>query len=327
MKRRIALVLLILAVMAAAAYWNFRMRDTNGDGLRVSGNIEVTDVECSFKIPGLIEVRLVSEGEAVEQGAEIARLDKADLTQEVAMRQAEANAVAAKLAELRAGSRTEEIAQAKAAVDRAQAMVDELEKGARPQEIATAQAAVNRARAEKERLETDQKRMADLVAKHVVAQQQYDATVAAYRASVATLEQAQEQLDLVKEGPRKEDIEQARAALDEVKSRYDLVVEGPRAETLEQAEAELQRAKEALTLAETRLGYTTITAPLSGIVLSEHVESGEYVTPGAPVVTVGNLDKVWLRAYIKETDLGRVKLGTPVKQINAKYFPAKKHAE
>jgi HlyD family secretion protein len=48
-------------------------------------------------------------------------------------------------------------------------------------------------------------------------------------------------------------------------------------------------------------------------VLSKNVEPGEYVAPGSPVVTVGDLDRPWLRAYIDETDLGRVKLGQEVK--------------
>jgi HlyD family secretion protein len=62
-------------------------------------------------------------------------------------------------------------------------------------------------------------------------------------------------------------------------------------------------------MSHTRLDDALLVAPISGIVLSEHVEPGEYVSPGTPVVTIGALADVWLRAYIDEPDLGRVKVG------------------
>lgn len=78
-------------------------------------------------------------------------------------------------------------------------------------------------------------------------------------------------------------------------------------------------------LARTRLSYATVASPLSGTVLSKNVEPGDYVAAGTPVVTVGTLADVWLRAYIEETDLGRVKLGQAV-DVTADTFPGKKYA-
>ena len=62
-----------------------------------------------------------------------------------------------------------------------------------------------------------------------------------------------------------------------------------------------------MNLAETQLSYATVVSPLTGVVLSKNIEPGEYVAPGTAVVTVGDMENVWLRAYIEETDLGRVK--------------------
>ncbi len=61
--------------------------------------------------------------------------------------------------------------------------------------------------------------------------------------------------------------------------------------------------------ANTRLGYTTLLSPVAGLVMAKNIEPGEQVAAGTPVVTVGELDSVWVRAYINETDLGRVKVG------------------
>ena len=79
------------------------------------------------------------------------------------------------------------------------------------------------------------------------------------------------------------------------------------------ARAQLQQAKEALALAETRFSYSILASPLTGVVLSHNIEPGEYVAAGTPIVTVGDLEHVWLRAYVDETDLGRVKIGQAAK--------------
>jgi HlyD family secretion protein len=77
-------------------------------------------------------------------------------------------------------------------------------------------------------------------------------------------------------------------------------------------------------VAETRLSYTTVIAPIGGVVLSENLEAGMYAAPGTPVVTVGDLVNLWLRAYISETDLGRVKLGQRV-WVTTDTYPGKRY--
>lgn len=311
-KRLLALPLLLAAAIAGGYVFSRNGLGGAANTIRISGNIEVTDVETSFKVSGWLESRLVSEGEVVGANQPIARLDSEDLEQEVAMRRAEVTAADAKLAELEAGSRSEEIARAKAAVAHAQARLDELLAGSRSQEIEAARAVVRRAEAEEIRADVEYARQEQLYEQDVVSARTRDNALAEHRSTKAILAEAQEHLRLVEEGPRREQIAQARAALGEAQAWYEQVLAGPRMETIEQARAERLRAEEALRLAEMRLSYAAIAAPLSGIVLSDHVESGEYVTPGAPIVTIGDLENVWLRGYIDETDLGRVKLGQPV---------------
>ena len=312
------------ALAATLTYVVVQGRRANRGTIRVSGNIELTDAELSFKIPGRVAERLVDEGETVKAGQLVARLDSADLEQEVALRRAEQAAAQAALAELLAGSRPEEIAAAEAAAQRAKTRLGELQAGSRPQEIAAARAALTRAKAETERAAADAERYAALYKKADVSAQQNDAARTAYETALARQHEVEEQFKLVEAGPRQEEIEQARAARLEAQERFALVKKGPRQETIDQARARLEQAKQSLALATTRLSYATLAAPFSGVVLSKHVEAGEYVSAGTPVVTVGDLEHVWVRAYVNETDLGRVKLGQKARATTDTY-PGKRY--
>jgi len=324
MKSKKKLVFVLLAVAAGIAGYRFiqgRAAKENG-AIRVSGNIEVTDVEVSFKVPGRVETRPISEGEIVRAGDLVAKVDSSELAQDVALRKAEVRAAEATLAELLAGSRPEEIAEADAAVRKAQAWLDELINGSRPEDIAAQRATAARAKAEVDRLDSEYRRQKQLYEREVISTREYETAQTALEVAKAKLREDQERLNLLLEGPRKEQVEQARAALRQAHERYNLIKKGPRQEDIDQARARLERARQALAIAETRLSYTTVAAPLSGVVLSQNLEPGMYAAPGTPVVTVGDLVNVWLRAYINETDLGRVKVGQPVR-VTTDAYPGK----
>jgi HlyD family secretion protein len=309
-KLRVLLILIILAAGGGAAYWYLGVHRHQSDGqLRVSGNIETTEAQVAFKIAGRVETRLFDEGQMVKQGQPVATLDTADLRCNVDLRKAEVQTADAALAELLAGSRAEEKAAAKAAMEKAAHGLADLEAGSRPQEIAEAEAAVGAAAAEMSRAQADLRRNTTLFQRKTISAEEYDAARAGADVATERHRQVVERLKLVREGPRKEQIEQARSALAQAKSQYDLVMAGPRQEDIDQARARLEQAKAALRLAETQLGYATVYAPLSGVVLSKNIEPGEYVAPGTAVVTVGDLVNVWLRGYVEEPDLDRVKFG------------------
>lgn len=267
------LVILILLAAAAMLFATWYIRHANGENpdlIRVSGNIEVTAAQVSFKIPGRVIERLVSEGESVTNGQHIARLDPTELEQEVAIRRADAQAARAQWAELVAGTRPEEIEQAEAAL-----------------EIFKAEAW---------RVANELDRQQELFEQKVVSSRELESAQAASTIASAKVREATARLTLLRNGPREETIEAARSRL--------------------------EQAEQAVALAETRLDYTTLRTSLAGVVLAEGVEDGEYVVPGTPVVTVGNLMKVWLRGYINETDLGRVKIGQTV-DVTTDTYPDK----
>jgi HlyD family secretion protein len=286
MKKPVKILLpLILIIIAALFIWLAVFRDrTIGDMLVLSGNIEITDANLSFKIQGRLHERLVDEGETVKKGQLIARLDARD--EELALKKAQAQLAYSRalLSELETGSRVQEIDDARAALKRALA-------------------ALQTTRAELERAAADDKRYAELYAEGVISASDYDRFHTLYKTARSTSDEAEarvssarEQLSLREEGFRKEQIEQARARL-----AVDL-------QTLEEARQ--------------RLSYTELSAPFDGVVLSKSAESGEYLNPGSPVVTIGDLQHPWIRAYVSETDLGRIKLGQKV-EVRTDTWPGK----
>jgi HlyD family secretion protein len=324
-RARIAAAASVLFLLVAGA-WFLRFRGNDrAEGLRVSGNVEATTVEVSFRIPGRIELRAVDEGMTVAAGQLVARLDNADLVDELRVREAELAAADAALRELTAGSRRQEVARAEAEVQKAKAQLADLQAGARPQEIESARAAVERARADAEKARKDHERTEALLARQLISPSENDAARAASEVAAARRKEAEEALALALAGPRKDQVDQARAALAGAEETLSLVKEGARPEAIEQARARRKQAAEALRLSKTRLSHAAVYSPLSGTVLSKNAEPGEYVAAGTPVVTIADLKDVWLRAYIPETELGNVKIGQSV-SVTTDSHPGKKYA-
>jgi HlyD family secretion protein len=90
------------------------------------------------------------------------------------------------------------------------------------------------------------------------------------------------------------------------------------------AQANIESAKEALKLAQIILDYTVLRAPFDGVILVRQAELGEIAVPGTPIVTLADLDHVWLRAYINEPDIGKVRLGQAV-TVTTDTYPGKKY--
>ena len=317
------MIAVVTALAGLAIYWfAFRSPATDPNLIQVSGNIEVTDAEVSFKMAGRVDSRPVDEGQLIQKDATVAMLDAAELESELALRRAEMHAAEAALAELVAGSRPEEIAAAKAAMEKAQAFVDELVAGSRQQEINAAKAKLEANNANVVHLKSDLDRAQKLFQSSASSQEEVDHKQGLYEVAVAEQAASRQNLELIEEGPRAEQIAQSRSTLAQTKAQYDLVKAGPREETIQQARARIEQVKASIGLAEIKIAYATLKSPLTGIVLSKNVEPGEFVAAGTPVITVGDLENVWLRAYINESDLGRVKIGQPVR-VTADTYPDK----
>lgn len=176
---------------------------------------------------------------------------------------------------------------ARARVEAQRVALQRLQAGSRPEEVAREKASVEAARAAVVDAELVLKRRTELLKTGNVSRELYDEAKNAYDTARARLDVANQVFRLTEIGPRQEDIDQAKAML-----------------SAQQA---------ALSMAERRLADTQLTSPSDAIVLSRIVEPGAMVSPTTPVYTLALTDKVWIRTYVSEPDLGRVKPGMAVK--------------
>jgi HlyD family secretion protein len=334
MKRKIIPILLIIAAAAAGGYWwSARRGREHGDRLLVSGNIELTQVDISFKVPGKLIALNVDEGAVVKKGMVIARIDREQVEHQRNRDEASVTGAESQYQQMETSIQWQrqtlesDIALRKAEQRAAQAQLDQLLAGSRPQEIQQAQAAVADAKAQRIQAQADWDRVQDLFKHDDISKQQYDQFRTRLDSTTATLRQAEERLALVLEGPRKEDIEAARAQV----ARAEAAVRASEANRLElkrreedlvARRADIARARAQVAIIDTQLQDTVVTSPIDGVVLVKSAEIGEVLAAGTTVVSIGDINHPWLRAYINERDLGRVKLGQPAK-LTTDSFPGK----
>ncbi|MGB7592222.1 MAG: efflux RND transporter periplasmic adaptor subunit, partial [Terriglobia bacterium] len=107
-------------------------------------------------------------------------------------------------------------------------------------------------------------------------------------------------------------VTRAQATYDRAQQIYNELVEGTRKEELAVEHSNVHQADQNLRMSRIRLTYTVLRAPFNGVVLVRQAELGEVVSPGTPVVTLADLDHLWVRVYVPETDLGKVHWGQVV---------------
>lgn len=315
----------LVLLLALAVTWTVRRLDSEDPTVAVTGTIEALRVDVSAKITARIVERAVKEGEPVERGQLLVRLADDELAAEVRRAEAAVRTADAQLRDLQAGARREEIQEAEARVARAQALLDDLLAGSREQEIEQARAALRNATVVREWNERELARTRELFARELIAVQEVDRARNAYDVALANEASARERLLLLEAGARRNEIEAARAEVRAARERAQLLRAGPRPDAVAAAQAQVGEARAALALARARLAETRLDSPLTGIVLRKSMEVGETVTPGVPILTLMNPNDMWLRAYVSETDLGRIRLGQAA-TLTVDAFPSRTFA-
>ncbi len=322
-------VLLGAATFSGCGWW----QETASDSLRLYGNIELTQVDMSFKIAGKLGNLEVDEGDTVRQGMILARLDTLQLESLRDLNVAALAAAESQVPQLQTAIDRQRATLAgetdlrQAMLAQAEARLQELRAGSRAQEVQQAQSLVAEVRSQHEQARQDWERAQVLHKNDDISTAQFDQYRARFDSSAAALRQAEERLALVIEGPRREQIDGARAQVDQAQANLQLL-EATRLEMkrLEQElvtrRAQVDQARAQVAVVDAQLADAVAVSPINGVVLVKTAEVGEVLAPGATFATLGEVDRPWLRAYIGERDLGRVKLGGRVK-VTTDSFPGK----
>ena len=268
-------VVVATVVIAGSAIGVARCRGGAGaEGTRASGYVEATEVRVAPEVGGRILEVAVKEGDRVEAGVMLARLDDTDTAIAMQGARAERDLAVAQLRLLQAGARTEDVRQARAQVDSAQADVTAAEA-----ELASARSDLARFEALLASNAGSRKQRDDAATKVAVAEARVNA--GRERARAAT-----EALVRLRAGARPEEIAAARARV-------------------AAAEAQIAARQENQTDA-------TLKSPVAGFVTAKLADAGEIVPGGTPIVVITDLAHAWANVYVDEPLVPRLTLGQKV---------------
>jgi HlyD family secretion protein len=324
MKKRIPVVILALLVAGAAVYALMKANGKPENRLVVSGNIELTEVNIAFKLAGRLIERAVDEGDDVKKGQVVARIDREQLE---AQRDRETAGLAATRSQFAQAQTSVEWQKATLVADvetrraelaQAVARLAELKNGSRPQEKLDAKATVDAAAAEVERAQKDWERAQTLYKNDDISTAQYDQYRSRFENTRAVLQQSREREALVLAGPRDEQIHAQEAAVERARAAVKMAEANQleitrRTEEITARRAEIGRSQASLLLVNSQLSDTVAASPIDGVVLVKSADPGEVLAAGTSVLTIGDIDHPWVRAYVNEPDLPKVKIGQAVK--------------
>ena len=314
---------LVLAVLAAAATWfYFAYRDqVSSDDAQVDGHVSAV----SSKVTGNVIDVAVKDNQPVKAGDVLVRIDPRDYQAKVdmaraAVLQAESRVKSAQLAVPWTNEATlsstevaqAQVASAQADVDRAREAYEQ----ASGADLQAAEANVRAKQANNERAQSDLNRMKPLVDKAEISQLTYDGYVAAARVAQSELDGARDKLNSAQKeaAVRKAALEAAQTHVATAKASVGTTQanrkEVPiRTSDVGTAQAAVEAAKAELEAAELQLSYTTITAPMDGVVTRKSVEVGQIIQPGQGLMAIIPLQNTWVTANFKETQLANVHPG------------------
>lgn len=274
MKRRVLLIAVIVVISALAVSF-FYKKEKKGAAIAATGIVEGTEVNLSSKVSGRISEFCCREGERVSAGHAVARLDSDEI-------KASVEQAMAGIARVNA-----DIASSEAAVMNSEANLKSSEA-----DIKNAEADMERVRVQMDEALRQMQRVEKLYKDGFVSKADSDLSTTSYEASKASYNASDAR---VKAAVSKRD-----AAASQLNSSKSL---------LASAKARLKEAEAALKLQEARLRDTEIVSPISGTVVFKGVEAGEVVSPGSTILTIVDMEDLWVRTDIEETLIGLVRVG------------------
>jgi multidrug resistance efflux pump len=291
--------------------------------LRLPGVVEIQEVRLSSKVGGRVAKVAVAEGDLVEPGQPLVYLEAPELQAQRAQAEAKLKSAAADLEKAQRGARREERAAARAAMQAAEARYQKLEAGPRKEEIEQARAELVSAEAELKRSEKELRRTEKLSVQRALAQADLDVAVAAVGKWRGQTDSARARLKLLLAGTRPEEIAEAKAEADRARANYELLEAGTRPEEIAAAEARVAELKARLSEIDVNLREAVVRAPERAVVEVLAVRAGDVLNANQPVARVLRAEDLWVKVFVPETDLGRIRLNQTV-AVTVDAYPGKR---
>jgi len=288
--KRLIVIAIVLCLGIAAYVW----ASSRPQPLVASGTVEARDIRVGSKVGGRIEQVLVREGEKVEAGQVLATFDDREL-------KATMDASQANFQKLERGFRPEEVAQVRAQAAQAKADYELKKNGNRREDIDAAQADADRAKADAVRTESTWKRVSDLSNQDIFSKQQRDDAEGAWKNAVAAQRSADEKSAALRNGFRPEEVASAEHHYHDAASRAQEYEQGSRREDIAQAKAQYEYDA-------ARYRERQVVSPAASTVEVMDIRPGDLIAPNVPIVTLLERDQLYIRIYVPETEMGRVKL-------------------
>lgn len=305
MRRLIPLVLLVAIGAAYIAYEHY----LSNRPFQWAGTVEARSVTVASRTGGRVKEVLVHEGDPLKPSQPMVILEAGDLEAQRAMAEAQLEQAKATLDKLEKGARPEEIAQAKARAAQAQAALAETQHGSRSEVIAAAEARLAQAQAGVDKAQLDADRAHRLLASEAIAKAEADAADTALQTAKAQRDAQQKVVEELRAGARPEQKAQAAARAQEAQAAANLVLAGTRVEDLRAAAAQVGAAQARVDQLDVMIDELTIRAPAAASVESLDLRPGDLLAPNAPAATVLEADQLYVRVYVPETQIGRIKIG------------------
>ena len=317
-KRFIPLIVLALAVTGYLGYRAWL-------GTRPyewSGTVEARTISIGSRAGGRVKEVLVHEGDRVTAGQPIVILEPGDLDAQKLMAQGALDQAKATLEKLVKGARPEELDQARARAQTASAALEETKVGARSEQIAGANARLVAAQVSLDKAQLDANRVHKLFDAQAVSQAEVDNADSALNGAVAQRDAARQVLDELKNGSRREEIQQAVARAQEAQASAKLVQAGSRVEDIKAADGQVKAAQGKLDSIQILLDELTVRAPRPSRIESLDLRPGDILAPNATAATLLEDDQLYVRIYVPETVIGKIRVGEEV-PIVVDSFPSR----
>jgi len=298
--------------------------------------VRATEYRLGSRVGGTVAEHLVEAGEVVEAGTALGRLDASVLLAQKEVLAAAAEAAWASYNDLKAGATAEEIRCAQAELAGAEARYEQALDGFRTEDIKAASFQRDSIAAQLQAAEKNAARLENLHREGVIAASELDRAVAERDALRSQLAAAQANLDKLAGGLRPEEVLAAAAAVRARKAVLDRLLVGPTANQLAAAEARARQADAQLAALELDLADLTVKAPTRGLVEDWLLDPGETAAPGAALLTFVSTEEVWIDAFVPESKLAGVEVGTKMtveldamrgQPFKAEVFFISRHAE